>query len=706
MPKAVLIVCAVGAVCLVLFGGGVFFVVRAAVRVGQPPEFAEEQWKPLEVPNRFKVLFPGQPRRTTQPTFGLTLIAHAYEPNKDVFFGVTYSEGELPPERRALPVETLLSDAYTGAVSNMANMGAKEVSHRSITLGPHPGKETKVWIKQVRGHAIVRIYLVHGRLYIVMLGGKGYDEGQPNVNRFLDSFEILDTGGPPPAPQVNPPTKPAPGPMVGRPNPAAGPPRMPNPPPKAAPVPGPVVVQPNPPRPRPVVPQPAPIVRPPAAPQPQPAAVARLDLPPLPEPIEIKPAPIKAETPYKLPETVSAVRVGGGGRFLVLHFPKMRKLGIFDVNEAKIVRFISLSEDDVHFAAGMTKLLVFLPGVRLLQRYDLLSGQREKMGRLDGLPEQGKLDSFCMGHASAGPLLISTASHGVLLYNPDTFRTIPLPTGLGIGNGLYWAGATGRVFGFTGNGGHPNGVHAVVLDGAARHYGEHRSCYYVMPGPDDRHVYPGGHGVLSVEIKPVTNVPLALSHDGFASHLYLPAAHGPFYLHAMTIGISPGPEKAKQGTLTVFMLGNKEPIATFENTVVCGFGSEALRGLGIEHTIHLVPKAKLLVVIPATRDELRLYPADLDAALDKAGRDLLYTSTPPAHFAKGKPFRYQAEVKAKKGPVTFKVESGPPGLAVDKNGLVTWAVPADFAEQRVEVILAATDAAGQDAFQTLTLTAE
>jgi hypothetical protein len=37
---------------------------------------------------------------------------------------------------------------------------------------------------------------------------------------------------------------------------------------------------------------------------------------------------------------------------------------------------------------------------------------------------------------------------------------------------------------------------------------------------------------------------------------------------------------------------------------------------------------------------------------------------------------------------------------------VTWAVPADFAEKRVDVILAATDAAGQDAFQTLTLTVE
>jgi hypothetical protein len=464
-------------------------------------------------------------------------------------------------------------------------------------------------------------------------------------------------------------------------------------------------------RPRPAPFQPAPVVRPAVPPQPRAPAVTRLELPPLPEPLEIKPAPIKAETPFKLPEPVRAVRVGGGGRFLVLHFPKMRKLGIFDVNEAKVVRYVSLAEDDIHFAAGMNQLVVFLPGVGLLERYDLLSGNRELRGKVEGLPARANVDAFCMGHASAGPLLVSTRDQGVSLINPGTFSTMPLSAVLrqrGLGNGLYWAGATGRVFGFTGNGGQPNGVHALVLESSGvRQYGQHKSCFYVMPGSDDRHVYPGGHGVVSVEIQPVDNVPLALSNDGFASHLYLPAAHGPYYLHAMTIGISPGPEKTKQGTIQVFMLGSKEPIATFEKTVVCPYAWEGLRRLGIEYSIHLIPKAKLLVVIPGSRDELRLYPADLDAALDKSGRDyLLYTSTPPTRFAKGKPFRYQAEVKAKKGPVTFKVESGPPGMAVDKDGLVTWQVPADFAEARVDVILAATDAAGQDAFQTLTLTAE
>jgi hypothetical protein len=254
----------------------------------------------------------------------------------------------------------------------------------------------------------------------------------------------------------------------------------------------------------------------------------------------------------------------------------------------------------------------------------------------------------------------------------------------------------------------PNGVKTVVLEsGGVRKYGQHQGTWFVIPGPDDRHVYAGGHGVVSTEVQAVSNVPFSMGPgSGFASHLYLPAAHGPYYLHAQTIDVG-DTENTPAGTIRVFLLGSKEPIAVYPKTAVCKYGWEALGPLGIANSVHLIPKAKLLVVVPGTRDELRLYPADLEAALDKSGRDyLLYTSTPPTRFARGKLFRYQAEVKAKKGPVTFKVEGGPPGMTVDKNGLVTWTPPADFAEKRVDAILTATDAAGQDAFQTLTLSAE
>jgi hypothetical protein len=436
-------------------------------------------------------------------------------------------------------------------------------------------------------------------------------------------------------------------------------------------------------------------------------------LPPLPDPLDIKPAPVTKETSYKLPEPVAAVRVGGGGRFLVLYFPKVRKLGVFDVSEAKIVRYVTVAGDEAQFAAGMTQLLVFLPGQKVLQRFSLLTGERERVGLLK-VPD-GKVEAFCMGHASAGPLLVGIAGQGAQLFDPATFQPIPLPSAggpaggpSGLEGGLYWGGATGRVFGHTGNYGMPNGVKTVVLEaGGVQQYGQHLGTWFVVPGPDDHHVYAGGHGVVSERVQALNNVAFSLGpNGGFASHLYLPAAHGPYYVHAMTIQDFGGQDKTPVGTVRVFLLGDKEPIATFEKTAVCPYGWEPLGGVRIENSIHLIPRAKLLAIVPAGRDELRLYPADLDAALDRSGRDyLVFTSAPPARFHKGKPFAYRAEVKAKRQPVTFRLEGAPPGMTVDKKGAVSWAVPADFAEGRVDAILVAADAGGQEAFQTLTLTA-
>jgi hypothetical protein len=156
----------------------------------------------------------------------------------------------------------------------------------------------------------------------------------------------------------------------------------------------------------------------------------------------------------------------------------------------------------------------------------------------------------------------------------------------------------------------------------------------------------------------------------------------------------------------VFILGDKRPIATYDNTAVCKYGWEGLRGLRIEYSLHLIPKAKLLAIVPESRAELRLYPADLEAALDNSGRDyLVFTSAPPDDFRKGQVFTYQAEARAKKKPVTFKLESAPPGMSVGAAGLVRWAVPANFGGERVDVILAAKDAGGQEVFQTFALTA-
>ena len=90
-------------------------------------------------------------------------------------------------------------------------------------------------------------------------------------------------------------------------------------------------------------------------------------------------------------------------------------------------------------------------------------------------------------------------------------------------------------------------------------YGQHESTWFVMPGPDDHHVYPGGHGVVSEQVQKLDHVPFSMGRNtGFASHLYLPAHHGPYYLHAQTIDFGGGGDTPPIGTIRLFVLGEQE----------------------------------------------------------------------------------------------------------------------------------------------------
>ncbi len=61
------------------------------------------------------------------------------------------------------------------------------------------------------------------------------------------------------------------------------------------------------------------------------------------------------------------------------------------------------------------------------------------------------------------------------------------------------------------------------------------------------------------------------------------------------------------------------------------------------------------------------------AALEKSNVDyLVVTSRPPPYAKKGQEYVYTLSVKSKKGGVTYKLDSGPKGMAIDGAGKLTW----------------------------------
>ena len=117
----------------------------------------------------------------------------------------------------------------------------------------------------------------------------------------------------------------------------------------------------------------------------------------------------------KLPEVFSDVVVGGGGRYLILHMPKLKKLAVFDVNEAKVTKYISLSEDDIAFAAGLDCVVVGLRKSGKLERWSLTTFELEKTVPFEGIKV------VVMGHGSIGPVVVN----GQLL-DLATFKHIPV----------------------------------------------------------------------------------------------------------------------------------------------------------------------------------------------------------------------------------------------------------------------------------------
>ncbi len=76
----------------------------------------------------------------------------------------------------------------------------------------------------------------------------------------------------------------------------------------------------------------------------------------------------ESKVSIKLPAPFDDMVVGGGGRYLFLSLKKLRKIAVFDVNEAKITRYISVPSDNIMMAAGAEDLFVVLNEQNLLQK--------------------------------------------------------------------------------------------------------------------------------------------------------------------------------------------------------------------------------------------------------------------------------------------------------------------------------------------------
>lgn len=460
----------------------------------------------------------------------------------------------------------------------------------------------------------------------------------------------------------------------------------------------------------PVAAPPVPVAPPPPMPVPNPPKPPE----PEPEPASALALTDKDKTTVTLPGVLGDVVVGGSGRYLLLHMAMRRTLAVFDVAAGKIVGSLSVPDEQARVAAGASKLLVALPSLGLLQRWDLETLRREVTVPL---PFPGRVRSLTLGDASEGPALVhwiesTEGSDKARFTFLDIEKLNPLEVprvSAAQDNFLLWPdfkrdlihirpSADGRVFGIWSASGDPRGLGVLIVNGReCRSYYEHRTVGHIVPDPSGKVLYTGA-GALSPQ-RPERPAPPARIPDS----ILLPARQGDFYLRfpSPKVMLRPG---QPDPPIEVYRAGEDQRLlrlTNVEGSPGTNWWDWVLPDFPNDKRIHFFPLRQLLVTIPATQDRLVLHRLDLEGALTKANLDfLLVTSQPPAVASKGTTWSYEPAAKSRKGGVKFRLEAGPRGM-IFAVGKLTWDVPADHPDgPSTSVVLRASDDSGQETAQT------
>jgi hypothetical protein len=415
--------------------------------------------------------------------------------------------------------------------------------------------------------------------------------------------------------------------------------------------------------------------------------------------LPLVPPDLKGAKTVPLPSTAADCVVGGEGRFLIFQLPQSRQAAILDVNEARIVKYLPLLEDKALLAAGMTRLVIVYPEKRQIQRWNLTTFEKETTL---AVPVLGNVRQALMGCASEGPLVLTAGEDDFRAKQHfiDLITLKPLPEPKWQGNSRGFGGANtrispdGTILAMWGEGS-PSGVETANRITGMRYY-DHNSAGFLLPGPDGQTLFTAG-GLRNIQCKSL-EPDRPFEPGGRGTGATLPATHGRGYLRLSSLNKWPGDANPN---LSVQMLGLDKPLATLNLPegldLAEGFGRQG--GLSMDRRLTWVPGAKVLAILPVAADKVILHRFDLEDFLVKSGQDYLAVfSRPEPRVALGQTYSYTLDAKSNKGGLKYAVTAGPPGMTVSAAGKVSWAVPANFAEPSVDVILTVSDASGKETF--------
>jgi hypothetical protein len=376
-----------------------------------------------------------------------------------------------------------------------------------------------------------------------------------------------------------------------------------------------------------------------------------------------------------LPGNVTDVCAGGDGRYLFLHCPDERKLLVFDVSAAEVIKDFPTGGKDARFAAGATKLLLFDGVVRTLQRIDLV---KLEMDKEEPLSIQGNIRDISLGSGSRGPALVLTDAPGpwpVQFLDLDTLApadfgwTAPPPADLPR-DLRFRASAVGNRWIGLPDGKDAKGAVVVTRAGKAlsvTSIAKDKALGFAALSHDGLAVY-SRYGVFTLRAGPPANPPVdqdsyIIPSDTARFDVQVRPSTAPDAVQVTLGGLA-------KGSMPKSIDGVPQPFKSNEP------GQP-------DQLVHYVPDAHALVVIQPAIKKATTVKLDPFAPNTKL---VGTTSTPPDRFTPGQPFAYPVRILTNANSVSFAV-SGPAGVQMSPDGVVRWAVPPDEARDQVSLLI-------------------
>ena len=407
---------------------------------------------------------------------------------------------------------------------------------------------------------------------------------------------------------------------------------------------------------------------------------------------------------YELPSRYRSFTLAAKGRYFVFHVPEVRKVIIMDVLTGKTAAAFPGISDDALVACSATKMVVVLPGQKLIQRFDLSTFKRDKIA---AIPGKGVTKQAHMGANSNGPLLL--INDRCTLVDIETLQAITPKTGglPGGRNPRIRISHDGYYVGWIETGIGPVPYHLTRMMGeyitTKKFSSTSNAVRWAEPTADGSLVMINGPGVYDTNLNQLTSADLA--------GLRLFSTVDPRFFFGVRYF-----EHPQRGNLTEVVI-----CTTADRRVIYrfpGFAEMAPRGNTNQRNnisrdlmwgktqFHYVPWAG---IIAAAKDQQKiiLQKFNLESALKSAGKKFLYVdSVPPNSASRGSTVRYQISCKSSHGNVKYKLESGPLGMKVSDDGKLEWNVPVTAPQKKVQAIVSIQDTAGQNILHSILLTIE